>query len=120
QRGVCVEGVVGDAFFIALGQQTAHLSNPRIRLAYAVEDQVLFSIVAAGDPGGTAEAALHRESVPAVAFIGTVFFGNGADTPQLFTIIRIVSGDVAATRLGVTTAGHALNDLAVNDHGTAG
>ena len=100
-------------------QRAAHLGDPGIGLAGAVEDEVLVRVIAAGNPRRSTEAALHRQPVPGVV-IGIAGMGDGIDPPQLLAGLGIVAGDEAATGLGIAATGHALDHLAVDDEGTAG
>src|SRR5690606_26763248 len=62
-------------------------------------------------PDRGAEAALDRKSVPAITLFAIA--GDGVQTPEFFTRLRIVSGDEATTRLCVTATRHALDDDAI-------
>ena len=101
-----------------LGQGAAHFRDPRIGLAGAVEHQVLVGIVGAGNPCRGAESALQRQAVPGVV-VRVAWMRDGVDAPQLGAGLDVVAGDEAAAGLGVAAAGHALDDLAVDDERAA-
>ena len=117
QRGIRIERIVAEAFLLWRG--AAHVGEPGIGLAGAVEHHVLLGIVAAGNPGRGTEAAFQRQAVPGNG-VGIGLARDGVHAPLLLTGRRVVAGDIAAARLRVAATLHALHDRAAGDERAGG
>src|SRR5439155_22691226 len=117
QRGIRIERIVAEAFLLWRG--AAHVGEPGIGLAGAVEHHVLLRVVATGNPGRGAEATFERQAVPGVG-IGIGLARDGVDAPLLLAGLRVVPGDEAAARLRIAAALHALHDHAAGDERAGG
>ena len=110
QRGVGVENIASACVSLKRSPRDGH--------RHADIDQVQLRIVTRGNPGGASPALLVRKGPPGLAS-GLSSLGDGAGAPQLLARLQVVGRD-PTSRVDVVTAGHARDDLTLDDHRPAG